>query len=651
MASTCINTQTLGIPKRKPKNDSLSFAKYDVLDLRYGDGSPAVLRHIDGSGFAYYASGRKAICLSAQGLDATRSQCRRFGAVLHDDLPRSPVIGVFDEWGRGYADGMMGPGDDQRPKVMVADRVLTKIDGKGKASEFPTRAKGLNATASTGTLSPTSSGGIGVGGGSADLTMRLNQNVSLNHKNGRTSLDFLCEGVSYNFILGELFGEEVAGMRKPQSPSLSADTTRKLEEANQRMVGVCDLYTGHKVDPSQAPKAKSLNATTATLEELMSSLNSLRTSMTHPNLAKVEHRDKKWTTDPVDAEWSTELGLKKALAKQHPQCAGQTRKNWSIARVGGKCTDERLMNTKPTVVPPKTVQQISQLRLMELVEESSGKGTLLVVICLATYAKEQSEYARLTAEKAQTELAQRMGAESQDSVRFVLIELSECAGFAEQYNINERPPYYMMFRGGNPVQQHSEDSHTTIAKRLPGVRIRLHSESLSRPQVLLVESNPTFQHKLERAIRRAGYSSDLALDGSHALRLASRQQVYGVLLISATLRVDAVRSIISAIRRNEGNAMVVAYNASVDSDEDPDAKMRLLEECSHVFPAVPSYTGLQTVLARCEVGHPVFGKGCKHKNDFCDEIQSVLEHGRGQTTLWGTGNTTLLPASLMGAAS
>merc|ERR1719183_487759 len=262
--------------------------------------------------------------------------------------------------------------------------------------------------------------------------------------------------------------------------------------------------------------------------------------MLHPNLAKGEHRSMKWSQDLESAEWSTELGLKRALAKQHPQCAGQTRKNWSIARMGGKCTDERLANTKATVVSPKTVQQISQLRLMEIVEESSGKGTLLVVICTATYAKEQSEYARLTAEKAQTELAQRMGAESQNNVRFYLIELSECNGFADQYNIKERPPYYMMFRGGSPVQQHSEDSQATVAKRLPGVWIRLHSESLSRPQVLLVEPNPAVQVKLERALRRAGYTSDLALDGSHALRLASRQQVYGVILVNSVLRADTV---------------------------------------------------------------------------------------------------------------
>merc|ERR1719272_619861 len=201
-----------------------------------------------------------------------------------------------------------------------------------------------------------------------------------------------------------------------------------------------------------------------------------------------------------------------------------------------------------------------------------------------------------------------------------------------------------MFRGGHPVQQQSDDSIPTIAKRLPGIRIRLHSESLTRPQVLLCEPNPGIQVKLERALRRAGYSSDLALNGSHALRLASRQQVYGVLLISSTLRSEAVRGVISAIKRNEGKAMILAYNATEPSDEDPDSRQRVLEECSHCFPSVPGITQLQTVLSRCEVGHPVFGHGCSHKLDFCDEIQGVLEHGRGQSTIWGT--QTLLPSDL-----
>merc|ERR1719162_1882653 len=239
------------------------------------------------------------------------------GAVLHGDAPRSPVIGVFDEWGRGYADGMMNPGDVQRPKVMIADKVLTKIDGSGKSSEFATRAKGQS-------MSPTS----GNSAGAADLTMKLNQNVTMSHKNGRTSLDFNSDGINYNFILGELFGEEVSGMPKPCSPTLAAETVRRLDATHGKLGGVCDMYSSLKVDPSQkgARPAMTLD-TSGTLKELMEGLNTLRTSLAHPNLAKVEHTTMKWSTGPDHAEWSTDLGLKRALAKQHPQCPGQTRKN------------------------------------------------------------------------------------------------------------------------------------------------------------------------------------------------------------------------------------------------------------------------------------------------------------------------------------
>merc|ERR1711871_445574 len=135
---------------------------------------------------------------------------------------------------------MLNPGDNQRPKVMVKNRVVTKIDGSGKSSEFPTRARGASSTVS---LSGTA--------GAADLTMRLNQHLALNHKNGRTSLDFAGDGINYNFILGELFGEEVSGMPKPQAKELGAEAARRLDAANTKMSSVCNLYSTLKVDPSQ----------------------------------------------------------------------------------------------------------------------------------------------------------------------------------------------------------------------------------------------------------------------------------------------------------------------------------------------------------------------------------------------------------------
>jgi len=350
---------------------------------------------------------------------------------------------------------------------------------------------------------------------------------------------------------------------------------------------------------------------------------------------------------PLDLQWNNEHSLKKSLAKHHPQCPGQTKKNWSIARVGGKCTEERLQNAKPTVETPKTVPVISQLKLTSLIEELSGRGILLVVVCIATYAKEQSGYALTFAEKTQTELSQRLGSNVAESVRMVAIELSEISGFMDQYNFRdvlpgEHAPSCLMFRGGHLVPGYP--------KRLAGLRIPLGSAFLARPQVLLVEPDPGNQFKLERALRRCGYSSDLAYGkddsgdslsqtAAHASRLASRQQVYGILMISLAFRADVIRGIISAVKRNEPKAFVVGFNGSIPVDEDQEQRKRLFEECDHVCGHIPSYTVLQTVLLKCEVGHPIFGKGCAHKKEFCEEIMSVLQDGRGKST-------TLLPSQV-----
>mmetsp|Transcript_129717 Transcript_129717/g.225365 ORF Transcript_129717/g.225365 Transcript_129717/m.225365 type:complete len:602 (+) Transcript_129717:141-1946(+) len=595
---------------------SLITSKYDVLDLKYGDGNPAVLRHIDGTGVAYYPSGRKGICVTAHGRDNS-AKARRFAAVVHDDAGRSPVLGAFDDWGRGYADCMMNPGDSQPPKIMINASVVTVIDGNGKATESPTRAKGSSALPEKG-----SSGSL------ADVTMRLNQHITLIHKLGRTSLEFSCDGVNYTFVLGELQGDEVAGMPMPQAVTMPANSSRLLDETQSKLKGLLEDLGTIKVDPSQKDTKPEFRIdTTGNLKDLVDQLPTLREkTLTHPNLA------------PLDLEWSTEVGLKKLLSKHHQQCPGQKNKrNWSIARVSGKCTEERLVNAKPTVETPKTVPMISQLKLPELIDETGSKSTLLVVVCLATYAKEQSNYAGLVAEKAQAELfkrfSQRDGVEGgAPPVRFVAIELAEISGFAEQYGIKEAP-YCLMFRGG----------HLVYSKRLAGMRVAIKDAYLTRPQVLLVESSPAFQFKLERALRRSGYSSDLALDGSHALRLASRRQVYGVLLISAMLRASEIRGVISAVKRNEAGALVVAFNASVETDEDAETRKRVLEECTHTFPYLPSYTGLAAILGRCDVGHPIFGKGSSGKKDLVEEVLGVLDHGRSQKPM--SASATLLPGT------
>merc|ERR1740129_1879940 len=321
---------------------------------------------------------------------------------------------------------------------------------------------------------------------------------------------------------------------------------RQLGEATQKLDSIRSQVSTLKVDPSQRNTKPSFKVDTACLKDVLDKLPTLNQSLAHPDLA------------PHDLTWKTEGKLRKLIAAAHPQCPGVAcRKSWSIAKVGGKCTEERLMNAKPTATTPKSIALVSQLRLPEMVDEHAAKKALLVVICLANYALEQSNYAKLVAEKAHAELWARF-CDGPDGgpppVRLVAVELTESTSFAEAYGIKE-VPYCLMFHGGNLV----------YSERLCGMRL---PQNFRKPRVLLVEPDPALQ------------------------------QAYAVLLVSSLLRADQLRAAASAARRSERDAIVLTFNVGLPSDEDPEARKRFVDECTFAFQYAPSWTALAAVLAR-----------------------------------------------------
>merc|ERR1719461_2270463 len=111
---------------------------------------------------------------------------------------------------------------------------------------------------------------------------------------------------------------------------------------------------------------------------------------------------------------------------------------------------------------------------------------------------------------------------------------------------------------------------------------------MARPRVLLAESSPAVQLKLERILRRNGYESDLAVDGQEALRLACRDQPYGVLLASAEMPQELLQNVATAVRRLCAEAVIIGFNSgasSVGGGAGEAVKQGpFLEECGHVFP-------------------------------------------------------------------
>jgi len=499
-------------------------------------------------------------------------RARRFSAIIHNDNARNQVVAVFDEWGLGYADGM--PSQGSQPKLLISEKAITVVDG-GKATEVPRSSQKSDST---------------------DLILRINEFLTLRHR-GRTTLDFQCESINHTFNIGEMHGDEVSGMSLASAKhTLSAQSAQQLQEATQKLETVCGLERTLK-EVGSLPTLK-LNASAA--------------GLSHPL--------------DLDLHWDTESRLKKLLAKAHPQCPG-LRAGWKISRFSGKCTEERLANAKPTVNAPKSISQVSQLKLPDLIAENASSNTLLVVVCLAAYAKEQSNYARLLAEKAHAALWHRFCSKPGSGplpAKLVAVELSEAGGFSDQYGVKE-VPFCMMFLSGQQV----------YAKRIHGIRMAPRDAAGAKPKVLLVEENPAIQLKLERNLRRNGYGSDLAMDGSQAVRFASQPEGYGVLLISALLPVGTLQSVVQAVKRQQSAAVVLGFDGTLLLGEDLEMRKQFLEECNYVFPYNPSYTGLAAILARFDVTAVDKGLACvpctSHKKDFLDDVLGVLEKGGAAT--------------------
>merc|ERR1719262_1689570 len=133
----------------------------------------------------------------------------------------------------------------------------------------------------------------------------------LQHKGGRTQLDFQYkeDGISHSVMLGELQGEEVKGMTASagdQKAFLAESTMRELGSVTDKLNGVRDKVSTIRIDPSQAKGGKAVNLNTATLSDVLESLQTFQQSLAHPNLA------------PANLEWKNEQKLKQLVAAAHP---------------------------------------------------------------------------------------------------------------------------------------------------------------------------------------------------------------------------------------------------------------------------------------------------------------------------------------------
>jgi len=180
-----------------------------------GTNSTAISREEDGSGYACYLSGNKAVVINSH------HKNRRFSALIYDDVVdrfgQAKLLGTFTEWGIGEVferakpfDGS-GRGCIQR-SYRVTDKSVTVTTDTGQEKKFPRRKMGAAVPQ------------IKASGEPLELALNESLTVRLDKVTGLTVVDFCADGVDHQFWLGEVASQNPKLYEPADAPGQSSFT-------------------------------------------------------------------------------------------------------------------------------------------------------------------------------------------------------------------------------------------------------------------------------------------------------------------------------------------------------------------------------------------------------------------------------------------
>jgi hypothetical protein len=296
----------------------------------------------------------------------------------------------------------------------------------------------------------------------------------------------------------------------------------------------------------------------------------------------------------------TETALKKKIAKSNPEMDRDL-----IRKQSGKYVLPTQHGPLPLTFPV-----VKGAELPTILDEAQLQDKFVVVVVLAVYAS-QSLFAMGQAQAALTELAKKHGEGM--PYKFVAVELSESRQLPQQ--IREiagssklalpPPPCCLMYYRGNEVHR----------EKLAGSCERLRYPSLARPRILLVEPTPSHQLASEAALKRSGWSVDLALSVSEALQLARNE--YGAVIASSELGADLKR-----VFDIHAHALPFLMHAATDRPlaDTPPVK--------HIFGRPLRRTAVDSVLGRFPQLAAVFEHAGTNTKEFVAEVERVYNRVR-----------------------
>lgn len=551
---------------------------HPLVDIKYSDGAPGVLRQEDGSGFACYPSGKKAVCVMCH------HQSHRFSAMLHANSEFNVKSAVPE---KSRPPNMRAPNQEEAARRARANRTrslgvlnewgigtLESVpDGAGVRGVYEVSA--THVTVSTGgtrgtrtRVSRDSLAGDSANAGA--LTLRLTNELVVTYDNARgtTAIEFNSSGVTHTFHVGEVWKLPPAGLEKvsqlqttaPAAVFEAIDMAPKLAKLD----ATCSLMTENAsyIDKNLNNSSSCLLSSTGV--SALGTINAMKKSLSETTL--------KFTTDNLKSmtegrtEFLYESKLRKKLSTDFPKL-----ENTLVPRPmkEGYLYPQQHPGQPPansfTLHGPISLEQISCYDIARRVSSLDG-GSLFVVLVVASWAK-KSQYS--SSAHAQTACENALGAlkaMGENRVKFCVSELSEAGAphsstkfsnpLVKQYGVREAP-WLLMFSRGELVM--SENPGGGI-----GFAHRLRYPAFGKPRVLVVEPSPTaqaaqaaaastaaesggmlksnvravnnarLQLETQKVLKQTDFDFDLAVSSADAMRLAAgAKPPYGILLCSS----------------------------------------------------------------------------------------------------------------------
>mmetsp|Transcript_86266 Transcript_86266/g.217089 ORF Transcript_86266/g.217089 Transcript_86266/m.217089 type:complete len:693 (-) Transcript_86266:122-2200(-) len=623
-----------------------------LVRVLYPDGTPAIERQEDGSGFVLYPSGHKAVCF------VHYHRSRRVGAIVYADrafpiqsfVPleqqltsrsatmadddagqglrqsRTKHLGAFDEWGIGSlqtlpdATGAVGLYQVSKTNVTVV-----QLDGRR-------------------VVAPRASSSI-MAANAKELVLKLSPELTVSYDiaSKTTLLDFVANTVQQSFNVGEIWrGGQAAAHSKTTTPAAVFDAVAMESQGSLEL----SCFT---MNSKISDLHKTLKIPTGTSRSMAHSLSSFA-SRSSPSLS-----DTAKSMCEGRHTYNFEHLLRKKLAKSNlPLDSTPIRKSlkegfrYPRAPVG-----------KPPLWPQKVLQPVSlkavsSRQIGELMAELESQSVLLVVLVVASWATgskhSSSEHARAVCEAANGEF-QHQG--EGEKLMFCVTEAAEAGSIhserrwtnslVKQYGIKS-VPWMLMFARGKVVSSENPTPDGFIDDSLLaklkcenpyeracglGSSSKLRYMAFAKPRVLVLEPAPTdfggpgglstslsgqlvpvssnvFKLQLETqdALKRAGFSFDLAVSLSEARRMAAdAEPPYGMLIASSEVGSQPFAELAARLKMRCPRALsFICHNRKElgELDESMHTMVNKKDLCAGVFERPLTKSRLERALVSCE---------------------------------------------------